>query len=75
MFTFNIGYRHQNGEVEGFVGTGSDKDAAERNAIRKAAGKAKAINHPFESSRLIYTRTGLTKEEYEQLKKDWEIDR
>ena len=75
MFTFNLGYRHHNGEVEGFVGTGFDEDAAKRNAIHKVIRKVEAINLPFVSTTLIYTRIGLTKEEFEQLKKDWEIDR
>jgi hypothetical protein len=87
MFHFHVAYRYSNGEIEGFCGTSlTDEAAARRDAVRKVKDKVAAIqvSNPaqpdFQEAELIDTWTaseeaGLTIEERDQIKRDWDISR
>lgn len=73
MFEYKLAYRHANGEVEGFVGTGFTESAAQRNAEVKAANKCIDARLPFEWNNLIYSPKNLTKTEMEVVQNDWKL--
>jgi len=73
---FNLAYRHDNGEHEGFAGTSMvTPGEARRKAISKAVRKCESIGNPFRLERIIESADGLTHEIYEQLREDWRISR
>lgn len=62
--------RWSNGDVEGFVGTGTSRKSAGRNARALAAVKAIHIGAPV----AMYTgRAGLTDDEFELVRSDWRV--
>ena len=76
MFQCNLAYRHENGEIEGFVGHALyDKAAAERDCITQMQRKCDMIRGfgktPFSMDRVIRSDTGLTAAEIAQLRQDW----
>lgn len=76
MFKFNTAVRWSNGEVEGFVGIGFTKEAAETNAASKIADKLKSIQitKPDElNPHRLKSFTGMTKEEKESVQNDWKM--
>lgn len=71
MFEFKMGYRHANGQVEGFKATRFSRYAAEvecRNQIRL---KCEQIGDVYQQSREIHADYDLSKEEIRQIKQDW----
>ncbi len=72
MFIFNIAYRHENGDVEGFTGCAfTSKKAAKTHAIRLIVSKCEAIRRRYDASRLIESSDGLTGEEIKLIQKDF----
>jgi hypothetical protein len=75
MYFFHIAYRHHNGEVEGFTGTGFTKESARRHAEAKV--RDKVVNgclRPYDPNRLILSKVGLSPAEIATLIDDWKID-
>lgn len=76
MFRYQIGYRHKNGEVEGFSATAFSVNSAKQRAIRLIRNKLHdAFNPPqeLEPKRLLISRDQVTADEWEQLKADWKL--
>jgi hypothetical protein len=73
MYNHFVGYRHNNNEVEGFVGHGLTAIGAERNAIRKVVEKVAVCGNAYEESRLLKSKRGVTKSEVETIKEDWKL--
>lgn len=73
MYTYNLAYRHDTGEIEGFTGTAFVADNAKRNAIRKAVCKCEACRRPYHPEQIIESFDGLTPEEITQVRGDWKI--
>ena len=72
MTRYNIAYRHENGEVEGFSGFAfMGEPEAEKDAIRHARRKCEDIGQTFDLSRLIRSPKELTRAELETVKADW----
>jgi hypothetical protein len=76
MYRCNLAYRHDNGDIEGFVGHAlGDKAAAERDCIKQMQRKCDMIKGfgktPFSMDRVIRSDTTLTAAEIEQVKQDW----
>jgi hypothetical protein len=71
MYQYNLAYRHQNGEVEGFQGIGFGEVAAERDAKDQIARKLQQIDQPFEEHRIITSMELLTQPERKQVMEDW----
>jgi len=53
MYQHRLAYRHENGEIEGFLGTGSTKAVAKTKAIARASRKADQLDQAFDKGRLI----------------------
>lgn len=72
-------YRHENGEVEGFVGNGGTKGAAKKDAfdqIKKIAqindgGDIRAVLIHFDKSQVIESPSRLTSDELHKVQDDW----
>jgi hypothetical protein len=71
--TCNLVYRHENGEVEGFVGKGADENAAHTNGIERITRKCAAVRHPYQSARLIDNLDTLTAAETAKVQNDWRM--
>lgn len=72
MNAYNIGYRHRNGEVEGFVGHSFTSALVARDdAVRKVQRKCEAIGQQYDVTRLIEDERGLTPAERCTLRADW----
>lgn len=75
MFTFNLAYRHNNGDVEGFAGVGFTKKTAEVDARRQLARKLEIIrpfNEPLQiNSDQILTKEKCSPEEMASIRQDW----
>ena len=76
MYRMQGAYRHDNGEVEGFVGFGFSEDSAANDCINQMRIKAEAIrgsgpNTGFKRARAILSGDGLTPDELEIIRKDW----
>ena len=77
MFHYQLAYRHDNGEVEGFVGLGFTKANARDNAISQITTKiidVLRVHKPetfFHPDRVIEGEASLTPAELEQVKQDW----
>lgn len=77
MYEHRIAYRHPGtGEVEGFVGTGSTKKDAEKDAIEQIRRKidiaAEFLPHVYDKSNLIKSPSRLSPDELSQVQKDWQ---
>ncbi len=74
MHTYRLAYRHDNGEVEGFVGNAfTDAATAERNAIRAVTEKCTAIGKAFNHRRILRSFDGLTAVEEALIRQDWGV--
>lgn len=84
MYVYRVAYRHENGDVEGFVGTGINETAAKQDAYRKIRQKITFLASIQEKSglecsveinpeRLCVSGAGLTAEELESIKNDWKV--
>lgn len=72
MYVSRIAFRHANGEVEGFIGTGFSPEAAEQNADQGIRNKLWSINSPtYSRSRIIRSADGLTPDELATIRRDW----
>jgi len=75
MYVYKIGYRHANGEVEGFVGVGSTGEASRVNAINKVSREVEAKLLKFELSRILDSMeeawASVTAAELVTLREDW----
>jgi hypothetical protein len=71
MYVYKIGYRHANGEVEGFVGVGSTGEASRVNAINKVSREVEAKLLKFELSRILDSMESVTAVELVTLREDW----
>lgn len=71
MFLYRLGYRHLNGEVEGFIGFGWRKETARSKAVERAISKVEAIENVFDPKRLIENNKKLTPAELETIRADW----
>lgn len=78
MFRCNWAYRHENGDVEGFVGHAlTDKAAAEQDCIRQMQRKCDMIKgfgpSPFSMDRVIRSEsdTTLTAADKKQVREDF----
>jgi hypothetical protein len=74
VYIYRLAYRHHDGEVEGFVGVGFDKKAAEHAAVRKAAAKVRAIGQVFRADGVIHRPEGLSPDEVAQIRRDWKTE-
>lgn len=73
MYTYNLAYRHANGEIEGFTGTGTNREAAEMDARRKVRTKVQAIRETFCPGAVFVSHDGLTQADLDLLEADWRI--
>jgi len=80
LYEYRTVYRHENGEVEGFVGQGSTKEAAKLDSVSQIgrklailADEARGIPKPpmFYPNRVIKIIMSLTKAEHETVQADW----
>jgi hypothetical protein len=72
---YNIGYRHENGEVEGFVGHSfTSATVAREDAIRQIRRKCEDIGQAYDAGRLIETDRGVSAAEKKRLRQDWWAD-
>jgi len=75
MYIYKIGYRHANGEVEGFVGVGSTMKASKVNAFRAVRVGVSRKLLPFDPKGIIesvvHSEKKLTDEEMVTLQEDW----
>ena len=77
---FNIAYRHQNGEVEGFRGFGLSAETAQEDAVEQIKRKLKTVEEwnqdgsIYDESRVIRSFDGLTKDERDLIQKDWKAN-
>ncbi len=71
MFKYNLAYRYQNNEVEGFVGYGLTKEGAYNNAVHKIKDKLQSFNETFVVNNAIMDFSGLSEEEVRFIKDDW----
>jgi hypothetical protein len=74
VYVYRLAYRHQNGEVEGFVGVGFEKKTAERAAVMKALAKVRAIGQVFRADGVIRRDDGLSPDEVAQVRQDWKTE-
>lgn len=74
MIRYQIAYRHENGEVEGFVGYAfSNPDKARSNAIQQVRDKVLAIGGTYYENRLIESTAGLHGKDFDTIKRDWKL--
>jgi hypothetical protein len=75
MFTYNLAYRHDTGEVEGFTGTALTNSAnARENAIRKVIHKCREIcRRDYHAEQVIESIDRVTREEQAEIQADWKI--
>jgi hypothetical protein len=72
-------YRHDNGEVEGFIGNGGTKKAAKDDAKDQIERKLRILGEDctpalaieFEKSRLIQSPSRLNSDELHKVQDDW----
>lgn len=81
MYEHRIAYRHQGtGGVEGFVGTGSTKESAKKDAIEQVRRKVDIIadigvfNDVYDKANLITSPSRLSPEELAQVQADWKVN-
>ncbi len=75
MFINQIAYRHQNGEIQGFVGTGFTVQAAERDSRRRIEAKVGSLGQAFDPGRIISRREQVTTDEMKMIQDDWKLER
>lgn len=84
MTKFRIGYRHANGEVEGFIGVAlgdqgspghiiKEREAARHDAIKQVQAKCLECRLPFWEASLIFTGGQCSANEFKQLQADWRL--
>ena len=74
MYTYNLAYRHDTGEVEGFVGTAFDKSNAREAAIRKVIDQVRnGCLREYHAEQVIESFDGLAPEEKTQIEEDWKV--
>lgn len=77
MYQHKLAYRHNNEEVEGFVGIGFTREQAKSDCINQIQLKLKVIEEIdfkkvlFNDQQLIKSFAGLTQREKEQIQSDW----
>ena len=69
-------YRHQNSEVEGFVGTGDSKAKAKADAIEQIKRKLDLVagltdDSCFDKARVVESPSTLSRDELEIVQTDW----
>jgi hypothetical protein len=73
-------YRHENGEVEGFIGNGGTKGAAKKDALDQINKKITQVNQGsdirsvlvfFDKTNVVESPSRLTREELDTVQKDW----
>ena len=72
-YTYKLAYRHDNGEVEGFVGTAFHQENARRATILKIIEKVVGIGRQFHPDQVIESVDGLTPDEIATIQNDWKI--
>ncbi|MBC9783690.1 hypothetical protein H1S01_04085 [Heliobacterium chlorum] len=80
MFVYRVAYRWPNGEVEGFLGIGAEKDIAEADARERIASRIRILkqkglvpsNANFNEKALITSEEQVTDEEYGIIQNDWD---
>jgi hypothetical protein len=72
-YTHKLAYRHDNGEVEGFVGTAFHQENARRATILKIIEKVVSIGRQFHPGQVIESVDGLTPNEIATIQSDWKI--
>lgn len=70
MYRVALAYRHDNREVEGFVGYGFTEESAENDCIRQMRYKRLSLG-PFRPENVIRDDTDLTLDELEAIRNDW----
>lgn len=73
MNQFNAAYRHQDGTVEGFVGSGFTSDRAKASAFRAMVEKCESVGQPFDTDRVIMSAKELTADELAIVRADWRM--
>jgi hypothetical protein len=71
MYRFQLGYRHCNNEVEGFVGVGFSEESAYKDCWNQIMHKVAAIPNTFDEKRIIDSERSLTPNELEVIRQDW----
>jgi hypothetical protein len=75
MIRTNSGYRHVNGEVEGFSAIRFGQAASEEACLQLVKAKCEALGQPFDPDRIIKGKAKLTKEEIDKIYADWALVR
>lgn len=71
MIRTNYAYRHQNGEVEGFSAFRFMQYQSEAACVQAIKEKCEEIGQPYDETRLIKSRDGVTAKEWKTIKADW----
>lgn len=72
MFTARIAYRHENGQVEGFLGTAlQSASAADAAAQRLIQSKVADIGGNYDPQRIIRHESVVTGDELKMIRADW----
>lgn len=77
MYEHRTAYRHTDGTVEGFLGTGSTKARAKADATEQIKRKADIVaewkqdDTAFDKDRVVSVLSSLTPTEIEGVRKDW----
>jgi len=71
MYTHNIAYRFNNGEVMGFTASSFIKEEAKEKAYDRLLYKLNQLEEKVNWDNEITSFLGLTKMEIEMIKKDW----
>ena len=76
MYEHRTAYRHENGDVEGFIGTGSTKARAKADAIDQIIRKLSMVTDldnsvVIDTSRIISVLSSLTPEEMYRVRVCW----
>jgi hypothetical protein len=73
VYHFFLGYRHGNGEVEGFAATRFGKDRARAACEAAIREKVSHTPHPFDPARIIRAESECSSQELATLWADWKI--
>lgn len=77
MYDHRLAYRHHDGTVEGFKGSGPTRESAKEDATVQIIKKLIIINREgrpagtFAPDRVIVGERGLTKDELVTVRRDW----
>lgn len=73
MYHHNVGYRHANGEVEGWSATRFGKDRARLAAMASMRSEIEAKGLVYDPSRVLTSFDGLTEQERATLRAHWKM--